>query len=120
MKAGTPFGASGAWLAIKILRQFGSVVGSFAKSGWSNYTIQGIIHAPSTTNWANPPQASTEDSTGGDFNGDGYADTAFLQQRSDGGADVYVLYGAMGTPFQNSTTLVRSLPGSPGWDWTKM
>ncbi|MFC1402429.1 MULTISPECIES: VCBS repeat-containing protein [Streptacidiphilus] len=57
----------------------------------------------------------------GDFNGNGYADLAILHQRSDGGADVHVLYGGPGSsPLGNTTTITRSLPSADGWDWTKM
>nr|WP_232242013.1 VCBS repeat-containing protein [Streptacidiphilus jeojiense] len=56
----------------------------------------------------------------GDFNGNGYQDLAILAKRTDGGADVHVLYGGPGSsPLGNTTTITRSLPG-PGWDWTKM
>jgi len=65
---------------------------------------------------------STEDSEfGGDFNGDSYNDTLIVHETSDGGADIHVLYGGIGTAmFANSTTWLRSLPASDGWDWTKM
>jgi hypothetical protein len=56
----------------------------------------------------------------GDFDGDGYSDLVILHETSDGGTDVHILYGSSGTPFQNSTTYVESLPASDGWDWSKM
>jgi len=56
---------------------------------------------------------------GGNFNGDNYDDLAIVQERSDGGAGVYVLFGSSGTPF-GTVTLVRELPSTDGWDWDKM
>jgi hypothetical protein len=43
-----------------------------------------------------------------------------VHQRSDLGADVDILYGSTGTPFQYSPTFIRSLPASDGWAWSEM
>ena len=56
----------------------------------------------------------------GRFQADSYSDLAIVHERTDSGADVHVLYGSTGTPFQYSTTLARQLPGTSGWDWNKM
>jgi hypothetical protein len=56
----------------------------------------------------------------GYFNADSYEDLAIAQQRTDGGADINILYGSTGTPFQYSPTLVRSLTAAQGWTWSEM
>lgn len=56
----------------------------------------------------------------GKFNSDQYADIALLHQRTDGGADIHVLYGGVGTSIFTNVSYVRSLTATDGWDWTKM
>ena len=57
----------------------------------------------------------------GDFNADGYDDILMAHQLSDGGADMHVLYGGIGPAmFTNSTTFVRRLAGTDGWNWSQM
>jgi surface antigen len=56
----------------------------------------------------------------GDYNGDSYSDIAVVHQLPDGGADIHVLWGGDGVPFAYAGTLVRNLPASAGWDWSKM
>ncbi len=82
---------------------------------WSGYTVKGVVHDDQNTS-SSPPSNPTQLS----FNNDTWSDISLLKQRTDGGMDVHVLYGGVGTPFTNSSTLVRSLSGSDGWDWTKV
>jgi len=56
----------------------------------------------------------------GKFDGDSDSDLGILHQLADGGIGVHVLQGSAGTPFQNTVTSATQLPGSDGWDWTKV
>ncbi len=70
--------------------------------------------------WANLPGWSWDGIKPlvGDFNGDGKADLALVRQATGDGADVYALYGTS-SPSNNSPTLLRNMPSSSGWAWSK-
>jgi len=53
------------------------------------------------------------------YDGDSYSDLGLIQKTSDGGMGVSAAYGNYGTPFQTVQGL-RTLPGTAGWDWTKV
>ncbi len=56
----------------------------------------------------------------GDYNGDDLDDVAVVHELADGGADVHVLWGGVGTPFAYPTTFVRRLAATDGWNWSEM
>jgi hypothetical protein len=65
--------------------------------------------------------SSTEDAPmAGDINGDGWGDVVMVHKNpNDNGANIHVLFGSAGTPFQHNPTFVRSLP-APTWDYNRM
>lgn len=82
---------------------------------------QACTSVPSGGSQSMDDTASTLDSPyGGDFNGDGYGDVFIAQKRSDGGADLNILFGEAGAQmFAYNPTLLRSLSG-PTWDYDSM
>ncbi|MFJ5234538.1 CHAP domain-containing protein [Kitasatospora sp. NPDC088391] len=54
------------------------------------------------------------------FNADSFADLVVFYQASDGGVNVHILYGANDSSAFSIEQDVRDLPGTAGWDWTKM
>jgi hypothetical protein len=69
------------------------------------------MYGASGWNWNNTKLLS------GNFNGDGADDIVLATTLADNEVGVHILYGGVGTPFQNSTTSLRTLPGSSGWNW---
>lgn len=57
----------------------------------------------------------------GPFNSDASADLAIVHKRADGGLNYHVLKGATDTQsLTQEEGYVHELPGSSGWDWTKV
>lgn len=53
----------------------------------------------------------------GNFTGDNTASLAIIHRLADNGMDIHILYGSTGGLFSNTSTFVRRLSFTDGWNW---